>query len=990
MPFGDWLQEKRIASGLSLRSLAKKAGVSHAYIDTLEKNKPHPVTGALPQPTKEIVLKLAKACNASVDDALTAADYLPSPRFHTLVFIDMEEATKKWEAHGNSFYQYVLKHDALLEELAERYDGEVVKGTGDGFFFAFDRAEKAVQFAMVVQQELPKQEWQQDLSPPIRVRIGMRTGRLIFNEPRNDYLTHVANEAARVTSVTPAGCIFVCNATRDEAWAARLGSYEFVNLGIHTTKENVELWLYQVQYEGYKPASPIDAMTERKSLVRVENVPYERNEYFTGREDVLATLYQTIETGTPLAITQALHGLGGIGKTQTAVEYFYRYGERYSAVLWCRADTADALNTGYAELARTLELPEARLTEQPEIVTAVVNWLGDPAHRGYLLILDNADDPDLLEDFLPRFPKKLQGHILLTSRKDRFKATIKPVPVPHLTTEEAVAFLFARTGRDRAANPDEEAKAQKLAEALGGLPLALEQAAAYIKEMGRTFAVYLHEYRTRRGKMEEVMRAPEMGEYRRYEAQTNEFKEHLTVWTTWGLNFEDVERNAPASAELLKLSAFLAPDAIPMELVMAVLPGEFTEARSEEDKERIFGDLLLPLTRYSLATVGEKSFSVHRMVQTVLQDRMTPDKRGQAQEAILRLLNAVTPDPRQIANWPLLERLRLHVLVCASWTEADDIATEGVARLLNRMAFYLYQVAAYTEATPLCVRALAICEQVLGSQHPDTAQSLNILAELYRVRGRFEEAEPLYMRALAVREQVLGSQHPDTAQSLNNLALLYYRQGRFVEATPLCVRALAICEQVLGSQHPDTAQSLNILAELYRVQERFAEAEPLYVRALAIREQVLGQQHPSTATSLNNLARLYVSQGRFAEAEPLYMRALAIRKQVLGSQHPSTATSLNNLARLYVSQGRFEEAEPLYVRALAIREQVLGQQHPDMATSLNNLARLYVSQGRFAEAEPLYMRALVIREQVYGLEYPDTRKIAEYYRVCKEAMEGQK
>ncbi|WP_423202526.1 CHAT domain-containing tetratricopeptide repeat protein [Microcystis flos-aquae] len=263
-------------------------------------------------------------------------------------------------------------------------------------------------------------------------------------------------------------------------------------------------------------------------------------------------------------------------------------------------------------------------------------------------------------------------------------------------------------------------------------------------------------------------------------------------------------------------------------------------------------------------------------------------------------------------------------------------------------------------------------KQQLGDNHPDTATSLNNLAALYRVQGRYSEAEPLYKQALAIWKQQLGDNHPDTAISLNNLALLYKSQGRYSEAEPLLKQALAIRKQQLGDNHPDTAQSLNNLAELYRVQGRYSEAEPLYKQALAIRKQQLGDNHPLTAQSLNNLAALYQSQGRYSEAEPLYKQALAIWKQQLGDNHPATATGLNNLAVFYQSQGRYSEAEPLLKQALAIRKQQLGDNHPDTAQSLNNLAELYRVQGRYSEAEPLYKQALAISKQQLGDNHPDT------------------
>ncbi len=327
---------------------------------------------------------------------------------------------------------------------------------------------------------------------------------------------------------------------------------------------------------------------------------------------------------------------------------------------------------------------------------------------------------------------------------------------------------------------------------------------------------------------------------------------------------------------------------------------------------------------------------------------------------------SLTQSERQTAE---LEdaRERLRVVELERGPRHPDTATS-----LNNLAELLYRHGSYDEARPLCERALKIREEVLGPKHRDTATSLNNLAELLRSQGNYEEARPLYERALEFREKVRGPRHPDTATSLSNLASLLMSEGRYDEARPLLERALKIREEVLGAKHPGTARSLSNLAFLLRSQGSYDKARPLYERALKIHEEVLGPMHPDTAMSLNNLAFLLRSQGNYDEARPLYERALKIHEEVLGPKHPDTTTSLSNLGSLLMSQGSYHEARPLYERALKIREEVLGPKHPHTATSLNNLASLLMSQGSYDEARPLYDRALAIHEEVLGSKPPDT------------------
>ncbi|MBQ6656278.1 MAG: CHAT domain-containing protein [Ottowia sp.] len=286
-----------------------------------------------------------------------------------------------------------------------------------------------------------------------------------------------------------------------------------------------------------------------------------------------------------------------------------------------------------------------------------------------------------------------------------------------------------------------------------------------------------------------------------------------------------------------------------------------------------------------------------------------------------------------------------------------------VAESLNNLAEVYFVQARYADAEPLYKRALAILEKQLGAEHIAVANTLDSLASMYHVQNRYTDAEPLYKRALEIKEKALGAEHPSVASGLTKMATMYIHQARYAEAEQSYMRSLEIIEKKFGTEHPNVALCLNNLAALYDRQARYADAEPLHKRALAIREKQLGAEHPNVALSLNNLAGLYRDQARYAEAEPLYKRALAIFEKRQGAEHPNVALSLNNLAALYVDQGRYAEAEPLHKRALEIREKAqkaLGTENPSVARSLNNLATLHFKQGHQSKAEPLYKRALPI------------------------------
>ena len=707
------------------------------------------------------------------------------------------------------------------------------------------------------------------------------------------------------------------------------------------------------------------------------NLPYPRNPFFTGRDQELTQLHALLQhRGTAVVgQMQSISGLGGMGKTQLAVEYAYRHHSEYRYVLWARAESRESLNSSYSEIAHLLNLPEKGSEEPEKVIQATKRWL--QRQRSWLLILDNADRPDLPPDFLP---PTVGGHLLITTRAAEVSAHLAglahPLVVKTFSDEQGALFLLRRSGLlaldatlDQAETRSQQL-AMEIAHELGGLPLALDQAGAYLYTTGSSLSTYQQIYRQRRSQL--------LGERRRADYPES-------VATTWTISFRAVEQHNPAAADLLRLCAFLAPDAIPEELLSEgakELSGMLAPLAADP---YLLDQAITALRAYSLIDRDPQAqtLTVHRLVQVVLRDSLPAETQPQWMQRAVQAVEAAYPGP-EFAHWPLLERWLPHALVCATWIEHASLVMPEASRLLNQAGVFLKEQGRYREAELLYQRSLAIREQMVGASHPITASVLNNLAELYREQGMYREAEPFYQRALAIREQQLGASHPDTATSLNNLALLYQAQRKDAEAESLYQRALAIYEQELGTGHPDTATCLHNLAELYRAQGKYTAAEPFYQRALAIWEQELGANHPHTASSLNNLAELYRIQGKYAAAEPLYLRALAIVERELGAEHPSTAVILNNLALLYHMQKKYNEAEPLYLRALSIQEQQSGVNHPNTANSLNNLAVLYKQQKRYEEAEPLYQRALSIREELLGASHPDTARslhnLALFYR----------
>ena len=671
-------------------------------------------------------------------------------------------------------------------------------------------------------------------------------------------------------------------------------------------------------------ANPVP-VAEAKRIIAADiktkfQVPYLRNVYFTGRSQLLQDLHTELTGIGVAALSQvaAIAGLGGIGKTQTAVEYAYRhFPVDYDWVFWVKAETELSAVTDLASIGRSLDLAGATLDE---LAMQMRQWL--ETHDRWLLIFDNADQPELLKSVLPR---RHAGRILLTSRARRFVSVgiRAPLEMGKLSLKESIAFLGDRTQRLEL-DTTELAAVEALARELDGLPLALEQAGAYIDQMQVRFAVYLSHYRQQRVALLE-RQMPETGDY------------PASVAKTWGLNFEEVGRRSPLAVQILHVSAVLAADDIPEALLQQSQLGLGAD-------ELMLAEGLAALANFSLIQRDRGVYSIHRMVQEVVWQGLAAEAQQDWMERAIATLNAVFPDVVRFENWQVYGQLVSHVQAIAIRLEAKPVETLQLARLLHEAGNYLMEKGRYGEAELLLLQSHSGLKRQLGESHLTVAFSLNSLATLYYLQGRYSEAEPLYVQSLSIRELQSDNSHSDiadVANCLNNLAELYRSQGRYSEAEPLILRSLSIRETQLGKWHLMIAASLNTLALLYKSQGRYSEAEPLYERSLKIREHQLEINHPSIATSLNNLAALYNSQGRYSEAEPLYERSLKINEHQLGIDHPNIASSLNNLAFLYSSQGRYSKAESLYKRSLKINERQLGSNHPLVATSLNNLASLY-------------------------------------------------
>jgi tetratricopeptide (TPR) repeat protein len=612
---------------------------------------------------------------------------------------------------------------------------------------------------------------------------------------------------------------------------------------------------------------------KHNDLPPVWNVPHDRNANFTGREDLLNELKASLNSSGAAALTQpqAIHGLGGIGKTQLAVEYAYRHGSEYNIVWWVRSEEAITIASDYASLAAKLDLVEKEVPDQSVIIEAVKEWLR--RNKNWLLIFDNAPDANSLRNYMP---KGGAGHVLITSRFPNWRGIASPLTVKALPLDKATEFLINRTEQL------DEAAAGELAEKLGGLPLALEQAGAYIEASDCTLYDYINMFQANQQKALE--RGKPSTDY------------PGTLFTTWNISFQQVDSESKAAADLMKLCAFFAPDDIPLQIIREGTKHLLEPLATVAADQFLLNDALVALRKYSLIERSDDTISIHRLVQSVTIFQMDENTKNGWIESAVRMVNSAFPyESPDVRTWDECSRLLPHALTAASFAEADKLASKETGRLLNQAGAYLLGRAEFLQAKDLYERALAIDEAAFGPNHPDVAIDVNNLSLVLRELGDLAGARANLERSLAISEVALGPNHLDIAIRLSNLGVVLQELGDLAGARANLERALPIDEEALGINHPDVAIDVNNLGIVLELLGELTGAKANYERALAISETAFGPNHPTVAIRLNNLGLVLKELGDLAGARANIERALKIFQQYLGQEHPSTIRVSNNL-----------------------------------------------------------------------------------------------
>jgi len=718
-----------------------------------------------------------------------------------------------------------------------------------------------------------------------------------------------------------------------------------------------------------------------------ENIPVDRSPYFTSRDDVLQKLRELLVTDKATALKQAVKGLGGTGKTQIALEYAYRYYNTYQAILWAVADSYEMLFESFVRIAETLNLPERNEQEQKQAVRAVRRWLGN--NTEWLLILDNLEDPNILADFLPL---KYDGHVLITTRAQTMGICEHSIEVEKMSSEDGALLLLRRAkiiSLDdplKKASENDQDVAKKVSEEVDGLPLALDQAGAYIAEHRYSLSAYLDLYRVQHV---EFLR-------RRGNAI---FGHPASVYVTFELCFERIKQNNQAAAELLRFCAYLHPDTVLEDMIvtgaskLGPLLGPVASYRIQ------LNDAIDELLKYSLMrrNIDGKTLNMHRLVQAVILDKMGKQDQQQLAERVVQVIDSAyeaagsnrVNDHERYTIIQITAQYDSHALYCAKLIEQLGIENIDAVFLLLAAGNSLREQGLYKSAKPLLKQAVKLCERIKGPEDSLTAHCITGLALLYEQAGQFDRAEPLYQRALEINERAPEPNYVIIASSLNNLGQFNTHRGNYPLAERFYRQALAMQEKSLGLEHPDNAIILHNMAVLYLEQGKYDLAAQVDKRAKALRVKEQNSKDTAIVADFANSILLDVKRGNYANAESLCQQALLnLDKAHVPLESPIRALLLSYLAGIYTQQMKVVQAEELYNHVLNIRKKMLGPDHLDVAETLLGLAKLYKHQGNYDQAEPLYEQALDIQKKALRLEHDTVVEtlvdLAELYKHQKK------
>ena len=686
----------------------------------------------------------------------------------------------------------------------------------------------------------------------------------------------------------------------------------------------------------------------------------------------------------------------------------------FSSVFWIDASSAGMITQG---LKGICNLPAAQSSGLDGSLESALYWIG-LLKENYVIIFDNADvlSPAELGAYLP--PGR-DGNILITSRNSTMRSLTLPqnsLEVTEMEENDAIELLLKASHLDPS-SMEFQAEASKIVKELSYLPLAIDQAGAYIASGVITIGDYL----------------PKYSDHRKTLLSHSEFtgasKYNRSVYGTWELSYEEIQNraesgdphkaNAANSAMLiLKIFPFFHHEGITEEIFSyaALQKDDKTSSPALPIASSMLDRRLLSLNKtgawdnfvfkeglrilLSFSLIKNKGpsdgvYTMHPLVHAWGRDRMCLNERKQCLlMAYVTLSCSLRWDEGQPYGFQraLVPHIRENMEHSRSDNNKDDVIYFDDA--YDKFGVLLKEQGYSKEAEVLQIKVLDTRKRILGVEHPDTISAMAKLATTYQYLGKYAEAERLKIKVLDARNRILGVKHPHTIKAMGNLAETYQYLGKYREAEKLKIKVLEESNRIFGVEHPDTISAMGSLAATYHYLGRYMEEEKLMVQVLDATNRIFGMEHPDTMRAMEHLALVYRSMGRYTETEKLDIQVLDSRNIILGVEHPDTLRAMGNLAATYRKSGKYTEAEKLDIQVLDSRNRILGIEHPDTIRAKGNLASTYRKLKRYTEAEELDIQVLDARSKILGVEHPDTirtmRNLAATYRHLGKYTEAKR
>ncbi|KAA8909385.1 hypothetical protein FN846DRAFT_918147 [Sphaerosporella brunnea] len=719
-------------------------------------------------------------------------------------------------------------------------------------------------------------------------------------------------------------------------------------------------------------------------LEPIFQVPIRRNKNFVGRGGILSQLEKNLEPSQDQPRV-CLCALGGSGKTEIAVEFCYRRLKTKPAahVFWIYGDSQDSFTLGYREILERIQpqfLNQKTNLDSELCLTTVKEWLESKKSGEWVMVIDNLDNIEgqdgkglSIQKYIPR----RNGAILITSRDSRVSEvyvsnTEEIMMIEVMSDQEATDMFFQLLENNK--DPNLLPGIGKLIRLFGNLPLAIAQAASYIREMSRKNKL-LH--------LQELLRYVDLcdeakGQQQKLLSKPLRSGSHsVAAMTTWHITFEKIKDISPPSIELLQLMSFLDPDEIPRDL-LSTAPGLGL------DNPLDFDEAIQHLLRFSLVNpLKGDSYRLHRLVGLYTREQVGTASGSSGVETTLKVaLDAISknfPDGEDYKNMATCNRLMPHVTAIVNYRQKElvDVLLERLPDLQHNCGGYLLRRGMYNEALVWYKGALHAREKTFGEkdENPDTLNTINSIGSVFDGLANYEEALKWFQRALSGREKSLGSNHPDTLQTVHNMANVIREQAKFEEALNLYRRALVGRENDphIGPDHPETLRTINCIANVFFAQGKYDDALAWYKRALVGREEALGNDHPDTLYTIHNIAGVYQAQDEYDQAFECISKALVGLEKALGADNPLTMPANTRFADILRLQQKFDEALKRFERTLVVQEKRLGSDHRQTLETIYKMADTFFDQGKPEMAIEWFKKALAGREKVLGSAHPDTR-----------------